>query len=149
MINIEVNGHKLELNDGAVLRDALEAAKAFYFPGTTAGILKAGTKKEEATSEYKILTTKGEFRIELAGEHGIWTRFNREFINTGAHWDTPDSIAFIMLQHTDNRNLVENEVMPSVMKRYPKAKIKIQPLSLTTGVHAGPGTWSIAYIPEI
>ncbi len=103
MINIEVNGHKLELNDGAVLRDALEAAKAFYFPGTTAGILKAGTKKEEATSEYKILTTKGEFRIELAGEHGIWTRFNREFINTGAHWDTPDSIAF---------GPVETDVLP-------------------------------------
>jgi len=67
VINIEVNGQKLELNDGAALRDALEAAKAFYFPGTTAGILKTGTKKEEATSEYKILTTKGEFRIELAG----------------------------------------------------------------------------------
>ncbi len=60
----------------------------------------------------------------------------------------PDTMPFIMLQYTDNRPLVEREVMPAVMKRYPNAKIKIQPLSLTTAVHAGPGTWSIAYIPE-
>ncbi len=91
---IYVNGQKLEVKDGAVLKDALELSKAFYYPGTTVGILKAGTKKEEATSEYKIFTTKGEFRIELAGDHGIWTRFKDDFINVKAHWDTPNSIAF-------------------------------------------------------
>jgi DegV family protein with EDD domain len=61
----------------------------------------------------------------------------------------PDSSAFIMLQFTDNRMLVENSVMPEIKKRFPRADIKMQPLSLTTGVHAGPGTWSIAYIPEL
>lgn len=94
MILIEVNEQKLEVKDGAVLKDALELSKAFYLPGTTIGILKAGTKKEEATSEYKIITTKGEFRIELAGEHGIWTRFKDDLINIKAHWDTANSIAF-------------------------------------------------------
>jgi fatty acid-binding protein DegV len=54
-----------------------------------------------------------------------------------------------MLQYTDTRALVEKAVMPEIVKRYPRADIKLQPLSLTTGVHTGPGTWSLAYIPEI
>ncbi|VVB91554.1 Uncharacterised protein [uncultured archaeon] len=94
MIYIEVNRQKFEINEGAVLKDALDISKAYYIPGTTIGILKAGEKKEEATSEYKILTTKGEFRIELSGEHGLWTRFNRDLINSRAHWETGNSIAF-------------------------------------------------------
>ena len=94
MIQIEVNGQKLEVNDGVVLKDAIELSKAFYLSGTTVGILKAGTKKEEATSEYKIITTKGEIRIELVGEHGIWTRLKDELINIKAHWETANSIAF-------------------------------------------------------
>ena len=94
MILIEVNGLKLEVKEGAVLKDVLELSKAFYHPGTTLGILKAGTKKEEATSEYKILTTKGEFRIELAGDHANWTRFKDDLIHIKAHWETANSIAF-------------------------------------------------------
>jgi putative methanogenesis marker protein 3 len=94
VILIEVNGNKLEVSDEAVLKDALEAAKAFYLPGTTIGILKAGTKKEEATSEYEIITTKGDLRIELTGEHDLWMRFMHDFVNIRAHWETGNSIAF-------------------------------------------------------
>ncbi|MDO8725802.1 MAG: methanogenesis marker 3 protein [Candidatus Methanoperedens sp.] len=94
MILIEVNGQKLEVKDGAVLKDVLDLSKAFYYPGTSVGILKAGTKKEETTSEYKILTTRGEFRIELAGDHGIWSRFKDYLSNIKAHWETANSIAF-------------------------------------------------------
>ncbi|SNQ60737.1 methyl-coenzyme M reductase-associated protein Mmp3 [Candidatus Methanoperedens nitratireducens] len=93
-MKIEVNGQKLEVNDGSRLRDAIELTKAFYIPGTTAGILKASTKKEEATSEYKVLTTKGEFRIELSGESTIWSRFNAALSNIKAHWETGNSVAF-------------------------------------------------------
>jgi uncharacterized protein len=56
---------------------------------------------------------------------------------------------FILLQYTDNRSLVEEFVMPAVTKACPGAEIKLQPLSLTTGVHTGPGTWSMAFLPEI
>jgi uncharacterized protein len=62
---------------------------------------------------------------------------------------TPGSRPFIMLQYTDNRSLVEDAVMPEIIKRYPDAEIKLQPLSLTTGVHVGPGTWSLAFLPEM
>lgn len=55
---------------------------------------------------------------------------------------------FIMLQHTDNRGLVEEKVYPEIKRLYPGSEILIQPLSLTTGVHTGPGTWSLAFMPE-
>ncbi len=94
MISVEINGTKLELNDNARLLDAVETANAFYVPGTTIGILKTGARKEEATLEYKILTSKGEFRLELLGDSPLWTRFNHSLVDIRAHWDTRNAIAF-------------------------------------------------------
>jgi UPF0288 family protein (methanogenesis marker protein 3) len=110
VILIEINGQKLEVSDEAILKDVLEISRASYLSGTTIGILKAGTTKEEATSEFKIITTKGEFRIELTGEHGLWTRSNHDFIDVRAHWETGNSIAF---------GPVETDVVPErVEKRF-------------------------------
>ncbi len=61
----------------------------------------------------------------------------------------PGSRPFIMFQYTDNRSLVEKTVMPEMQRRNPAAEIVLQPLSLTTGVHVGPGTWSLAFLPEM
>lgn len=94
MISIEINGKNFEVKDGASLKDAIELSGAFYIPGTTIGILKTGEKKEEATYEYKIFTTKGEFRIELLGDSADWNKFNRLFHEAKAHWETRNSIAF-------------------------------------------------------
>jgi len=54
----------------------------------------------------------------------------------------------ILLQYTDNRDLVEGTVATEIAGIRPAATIIIQPLSLTTGVHVGPGTWSMAFLPE-
>jgi len=56
----------------------------------------------------------------------------------------------IMLEYSDNQDWVENEVRGTVAHQVPGAEILIQPLSLTTGVHTGPGTWGMAFltIPE-
>ncbi|MCE8422361.1 MAG: methanogenesis marker 3 protein [Candidatus Methanoperedens sp.] len=94
MISIEVNGQKFELKDGSNLKDAIDISKALYIPGTTIGIFKAGMEKKEATSEYKIFTTKGEFRIELTGDTTLWTKSSHEFAGIKAHWETSNSIAF-------------------------------------------------------
>jgi putative methanogenesis marker protein 3 len=94
VISIEINGQKLELDDKALLKDAINASKAFYIPGTTIGIIKTSEKVEEATSEYKIHTTKGEFRIELFGDHTLWTKSSHLFSNVTAHWETRNAIAF-------------------------------------------------------
>ncbi len=53
----------------------------------------------------------------------------------------------IMLEYTDNREWVETEAAGRVRDAVPGAEILLQPLSLTSGVHMGPGTWGIAFLP--
>jgi len=55
----------------------------------------------------------------------------------------------IMLQYTDNRRLVEDEFKVAIEKAFPQAEVFLQPLSLTTGAHCGPGAWAMAYLPEV
>jgi DegV family protein with EDD domain len=54
----------------------------------------------------------------------------------------------ILLQYTDNRRWVESEAADTIAARFPEAKISIGPMSLTSGVHMGPGTWAAAFLPE-
>lgn len=56
--------------------------------------------------------------------------------------------AIIMLEYSDNKAWVE-EVRSDMAKRYVEARIIVHPLSLTAGVHMGPGTWAIAFLPDI
>jgi len=51
----------------------------------------------------------------------------------------------IMLQYTDNEEWVGDAVQSQIRTLLPKAEILLTPLSLTSGVHMGPGTWSIAF----
>ena len=59
-----------------------------------------------------------------------------------------DSNPFIMLEYSDNGPWVKKVPMEEIGNRYPNALIRLQPLSLTSGAHMGPGTWAIAYLPE-
>ena len=56
---------------------------------------------------------------------------------------------FIMLEYTDNRRWVEDTVKSKIEKHYPSSEILLKPLSLTSGVHMGPGTWAMAFLPEL
>jgi hypothetical protein len=58
-----------------------------------------------------------------------------------------DSHAMIMLEYSDNKNWVNGTVKKTLAERYPNAEIILQPLSLTSGAHMGPGTWGIAFLP--
>ena len=60
-----------------------------------------------------------------------------------------DSKFFILLQYTDNKSWVSDVVLKKIEDRYPSAEIVLQPISLTSGVHMGPGTWAIAFIPNL
>lgn len=53
----------------------------------------------------------------------------------------------ILLQYTDNKKWVEERVQPQVKKLLPGAETLLLPLSLTSGVHMGPGAWSLAWAP--
>jgi uncharacterized protein len=57
-----------------------------------------------------------------------------------------NSKALIMLEYTDNIDWVTGKLKIEIENKFPKAEILVQPLSLTTGVHTGPGTWAVAYI---
>ena len=60
-----------------------------------------------------------------------------------------ESSPFIMLEHSDNRDWVNDTVKQEIQARYPSADIILQPLSLTSGVHMGPGTWAVAFLPAL
>jgi DegV family protein with EDD domain len=55
---------------------------------------------------------------------------------------------FILLEYSDNDKWVRDTVEGKIRMRYPLANIMLQPLSLTSGVHMGPGTWAVAILPE-
>lgn len=58
---------------------------------------------------------------------------------------TADSRALVMLEYSDNFEQV-SEFREKVSQLYPKAVIILQPLSLTSGAHMGPGTWGVAFL---
>lgn len=57
--------------------------------------------------------------------------------------------ALIMLEYSDNYDLVHDAIKPLIAERFPQAQIIVQPLSLTSGAHMGPGTWAVAFLPEM
>lgn len=58
---------------------------------------------------------------------------------------TKESRALIMLEYSDNMEQVF-AFREKVQKLYPAADIILQPLSLTSGAHMGPGTWGVAFL---
>jgi len=56
-----------------------------------------------------------------------------------------ESRALVMLEYSDNVEPVL-DIRDRVAGLYPKAEIVMQPLSLTSGAHMGPGTWGIAFL---
>ncbi len=57
---------------------------------------------------------------------------------------TPENLV-LLLEYSDNRTWLEDTVLPLVQRLQPSAEIHLVPLSLTSGVHMGPGTWAVAW----
>lgn len=62
---------------------------------------------------------------------------------------TETDAPLIMLEYSDNRAWVAGTVQGEIIRRYPSAEIILQPLSLTSGAHMGPGTWALAFLPQM
>jgi DegV family protein with EDD domain len=54
----------------------------------------------------------------------------------------------VMLEYSDNRDWITTTVQPKVESLVPDAHLLIQPFSLTSGAHMGPGTWAMAFLPD-
>lgn len=90
---------------------------------TAEGVIKVGTAKNR----------KGQLKFALE-------KFEEAFDKSA----TP----FVMLEYTDNHAWVDKVVKNEIKARCPLAEIRLQPLSLTSAVHMGPGTWAMATIPS-
>jgi DegV family protein with EDD domain len=59
-----------------------------------------------------------------------------------------DQEVTFLLQHSDNRAWLEDEIKQKIQSRFPRSRVIVQPLSLTSASHTGPGAWGVAYLPE-
>ncbi len=59
-----------------------------------------------------------------------------------------DQETTLLLEYTDNMEWLNGEIKPEIERRFPSAKVILQPLSLTTAAHVGPGSWGIAFLTE-
>jgi hypothetical protein len=57
----------------------------------------------------------------------------------------PSAAPVILLQHSDNAAWLTETVQPQIRALLPQAEILRTPLSLTSGVHLGPGAWAVAF----
>ena len=58
-----------------------------------------------------------------------------------------DPAPWIMLEYSNNFAWVNDTVKKKVEASASLSEILLQPLSLTSGAHMGPGTWAIAFLP--
>ena len=61
---------------------------------------------------------------------------------------TREQRATLLLEYTDNREWLEEEIKPEIEGRFPRARVIMQVMSMTSAVHMGPGTWGIAFLPD-
>ena len=59
-----------------------------------------------------------------------------------------DRKATLLLEYSDNREWLEEEIKPEIERRFPLVKVILQLLSLTSAAHMGPGSWGIAFLTE-
>ncbi len=59
-----------------------------------------------------------------------------------------DQKAALLLEYSDNKQWLEEEIKPEIERRFPLMQIIVQPLSLTTAAHVGPGSWGMAFLKE-
>jgi putative methanogenesis marker protein 3 len=95
-IVVEVNGKKLTVPQGSRIADCLAKAGVRRVPGTIIGIVsgKEEARKEVAT-EFRVVTSKGEFGIELTGnQKDAWLRSYDRLAGSKLKWSTGQAVAF-------------------------------------------------------
>ncbi len=88
---------------------------------------------------------KGAKKVGTAGNAKAQIRFALEKLS---RFYKKNDFLFIMVEYSDNRQWVEDNVKTKIQLIYPLTEIILQPLSLTSGVHMGPGTWAVAFMTE-
>jgi putative methanogenesis marker protein 3 len=96
-ISVQINEKKLRLPFGSTIADALAATGYEHRQNTVIGIVagREETRKEVAT-EFRLITTKGELKVELAdgAAKPVWLESYSRLVGAGARWNTGQAIAF-------------------------------------------------------
>ncbi len=87
----------------------------------------------------------GAKKVGTAGNAKAQIRFAMEKLS---RFYEKKKFLFIIVEYSDNRQWVEDCVKRKIQHIYPLTEIILQPLSLTSGVHMGPGTWAVAFMTE-
>ncbi|MFO7860266.1 MAG: DegV family protein [Desulfosalsimonas sp.] len=87
-------------------------------------------------------TPQGAEKVGIVRNTRAQLRFAVERLSRNLR-DEPESL--VLLEYTDNRKWVEDRAVAEIRRNFSKAEICVQPLSLTSGVHIGPGAWAVGY----
>lgn len=138
----------------AFAHDALEKSREYIFIDRLKYLAKGGRMSKTGAFFGDMLNMKPVITPDPDGAKKIGMVRNRQDQLTflleklSSELDNQTTAA-IMLEYTDNRSWVTDVVNAELSRLYPRADILVRPLSLTTGVHTGPGTWGVAFIPSI
>jgi uncharacterized protein len=88
--------------------------------------------------------TEGAQKVDAVKNHAGQESFLLNHLDRHLDYRAPVDI---LLQYTDNRDRVLSRIRTLVQEHLPKARISEHPMSLTAGVHMGPGTWAVAFMP--
>jgi DegV family protein with EDD domain len=87
-------------------------------------------------------TAEGAKKVAIVNDNEKQVEFALERVKANIAGGAPPTV---MLEYTDNLSRIE-DIRDILIKEIPGLQVKLQPISLTTGVHVGPGTWAIAFI---
>ncbi|WMW23475.1 methanogenesis marker 3 protein [Methanolobus mangrovi] len=98
-MTVEINGQELKLSEGSTLEEAIKVSNAPYKKGTAIGILiEKEDLKSQASVEYLVKTSKGEFKIELKDDSSLsskrWVSLFKDFNDIPVRWTSKDALAF-------------------------------------------------------
>jgi DegV family protein with EDD domain len=54
----------------------------------------------------------------------------------------------VLLEYSNNREWLDEEILPRVKSGFPEVRTILRPLSLTSATHMGPGTWGVAFLTD-
>ncbi len=135
----------------AFARKVLLTCHEYIFPDTLAYLAASGRLSKTGAFFGDLLKFKpvispqpdGARKVGMVRSRDEQVRFAMEKLSKVF---TPETKCLILLEYTDNCSFVE-DVAAILCGRFPKAELLVRPLSLTTGVHTGPGTWAVACAP--
>jgi hypothetical protein len=131
------------------VRSLLDDCREFVFIDTLRYLVAGGRVSRAGGFFGDLLRMKPVITPTREGVRKLGVVRNRQaqsdFALNGLRREAAGGNVLILLQYSDNRDWVEGAIATEIRTLLPTAEIILVPLSLTSGVHMGPGTWSLAF----